>query len=116
MGNIPQLSPQVVAAGICPTATATPSGKAQQAFGASFQHSGVGFWEIDFAGTNPTLDPTKVLVSVTLGPNMNGAVGYQYAVAQSAGPLWAISTFRSDTNVQANCDLFVKFELMPSQT
>lgn len=115
MSTLPQLANQLVAEGICPRATSTPSGKAQQAFGAAFQHSGVGFWEIDFTATNPTLDPTKVLVSVTLGDGGPGVAGFGYGIAISGGPLYAISTFRMDTNAQADVDLHVKFELMPSQ-
>jgi hypothetical protein len=115
LGTLNQLQPQIVAAGICPRATATPLGKAQQSFGALFNHSGVGFWEIDFSTTNPGLDPTKVLLTVTMGDGGNGTAGNQYGVAVSSGPLYAISTYRSTDNVQADVDLHVKFELMPSQ-
>ena len=105
----------VIAAGICSRTVSTPNGKAQNAFGASFNHSGIGFWEIDFANTQPNLDPTKTLLTVTIGDGGPGVAGYQYGVQVAGGPLYAISTFRSDTNAQADIDIHVKFELLPTQ-
>ena len=104
----------IVAAGLCGRAVATPLGQAVNSFGALFRHSGVGFWEIDFAAQQPTLDPTKVLLEVTIGDGGPGVAGFQYGVAVGAGPLYAISTFRSDTNAQADVDLHVKFSLLPN--
>ena len=109
-----QVAPVLVAAGICPRTTPT-NNKAQQSFGASFNHSGVGFWEVDFSTMQPGLDPKKVLLGVTLGDGSTGTNGMQYGVSQSAGPLWAISTFLSSNNVQTDCDLHLTFSLMPSQ-
>lgn len=110
-------APVLIAAGLLPsTGVATPTGQAQGVYGALFRHSGVGFWEIDFAGTYPTLDTSRVICQVSIGPGTGpGVAGFQYGMALSGGPLYAISSFRSDTNAQADCELDVMFWLMPSR-